>query len=158
MSDAAAFHDECKQLARSMRRLPPELRRALASEVKTQIADPLADKMRAHLSGPYAAALSGSIKARVSADPKIVVGGGRRVVSGGAQARDLVFGTEFGGGKKVARVPSRAGRSGYRRRSTNQFVPDHPFVFSTIGANGPWILDTFADIVLKVIDQELDHG
>lgn len=157
MSDAAQFHNDCKQLARAMRGLPPELRRALASEVKTEIADPLADKMRASLSGPHAAALSGSIKARVSADPKIVVGGARRVVSGGAQARDLVFGNEFGGGKKIGRVTSRRGKV-YRRRTTNQFVPARPFVFATIADNGPWLLDTFADVVLKVIDKELDRG
>lgn len=158
MSTPEQFQAECKEMARSMRRLPKELRRALASEVRDELAEPLASKMRTAMTGPYGTALRGAVKTRVSADPKIVIGGAKRVVSGGAKARDLVFGVEFGGGKKRARIPAGNGHVGYSRRSTNQFVPHYPYAFSTVAANGPWILDTFADVVLKVIDEELPGG
>lgn len=159
MSDLAAFAAECDAASKSMRRLPKDVRRALASDVKTEVAAPLADKIGAAARGPYGRVLSAATKARVSADPQIVVGGGRRVVSGGATARQLVYGTEYGGGGRVTAVPAGRGHKAYRRRSTNQFRRGpYPFVFPTIGREGEWVLDRFADIVLKALDEGMTNG
>lgn len=161
MGTPAEFQAECKAIARVLRRLPPQLRRDLAADVRDQVAEPLAVAMRGALSGPYASALQGAVKTRVSADPQIVVGGARRVVSGGARQRQLIYGVEFGGGKKVARVPA-GGKVrrhvGYRRKSTNQFVPAHPFIFSTVSEHGSRMLEAWADVVLKHIGEEIDHA
>jgi hypothetical protein len=158
MATLDEFGRECDAAAKALRRVPRELRRALASEVKTEVAVPLAAKIAAAASGPYGRALSGAVKARAQADPTIVIGGSRKVVSGGANARQLVFGTEFGGGKRTTRIARRPGRAGYRRRTTNQFVPAHPFVFSTIGDNVDWVLDRYSDIVLKVLNEAVSDG
>lgn len=158
MSGIEDFAAECDFVAKQLRRIPSDVRRALASEVKTEVATPLAAKIASAAKGPYGPALSGSVKARAAADPTIVVGGSRKVVSGGANARQLVFGTEFGGGKRITRVPTSPKRSGYRRRTTNQFVPAHPFVFSTIGSNMDWVLDTYADIVLKTLNEGVNSN
>jgi hypothetical protein len=152
------FARECDAASRALRRVPTDLRRELGREVKEQVAVPLAAKIGAAASGPYARALSGAVKARAQADPTIVIGGSRKVVRGGANARQLVFGTEWGGGKRTTRVAARPGRRGYRRRSTNQFVPAHPFVFSTIGDNVDWVLDRYSDIVLKVLNEAVSDG
>lgn len=158
MPNMKDFAEECDYVAKQLRRIPKDLRRALASEVKTEVAVPLAQKISVKAGGPYGPALSGAVKARASADPTIVIGGSRKIVSGGANARQLVFGTEFGGGKRRTRVPTRPGRKGYSRKSTNQFVPAHPFVFPTIADNGEWVLDQFSDIVLKVLDGGISNG
>lgn len=153
MSNMKDFAEECDYVAKQLRRIPKDLRRALASEVKQEVAIPLAAKIAGASSGPYGPALSGQVKARASADPQIVIGGSRKIVSGGANARQLVYGTEFGGGRRRTAVPRTAKHKGYSRESTNQFVPAHPFVFPTIGKNGEWVLDQFSDIVLKVLDE-----
>ena len=158
MSSMEEFAAECDQVARSLRRLPKDVRRALASDVKTEVAAPLAAKIGSAATGPYGAVLATATKARASAEPVIVVGGGRKVVSGGATPRDLVFGTEFGGGKRRSRVPRNAKHVGYSRAGTNQFKPARPFVFPTIGREGDWVLDRFADIVLKALDEGLSDG
>ena len=158
MSDIKDFAEECDFVAKQLRRLPSDVRRALASEVKTAVALPLAGKIGSAARGPYGAALSGSVKARAAADPTIVIGGSRKVVSGGANARQLIYGTEFGGGKRITRVPTTPKRAGYRRRSTNQFVPAYPFVFPTVGKNMDWVLDTYADIVLKTLDKGVNSN
>lgn len=158
MSDLAAFAAECDAASKSLRRLPKDVRRALASDVKSEVAAPLADKIGAASRGPYGRVLAAATKARASADPQIVVGGARRVVSGGASARQLVYGTEFGGGGRTTAVPAGRGHKAYRRRSTNQFRRAYPFVFPTIGREGEWVLDRFADIVLKAIDEGMSNG
>lgn len=121
---------------------------------------PLAAKIGAAATGPWAKVLGPGTKARAGADPQIVVGGTRPRLSGGAGPRDVVFGTEFGGGKRTTAVPSRPGRRGYRRASTNQFSSNkRPFVYPTIGREIEWVLDTFADITLGVLDKAVNsHG
>lgn len=153
MSDLDAFARECKTASRQMRRLPKDLKKALASEVQSEVAAPLAQRISgAAGGGPWGGALAGAVKARKLADPTIVIGGGRRLVSGGASGRQLVYGREFGGGKRVTAIPAGNGHKGYRRKSTRQFARNHkPFVFSTIGASGGWVLDKFADVVDKVL-------
>jgi hypothetical protein len=152
------FVTECDRTAKALRRLPKDVRRALAADVKTQVAAPLAGKIAGAATGPYARALSGAVKARASAEPVIVVGGSRKVVSGGASPRDLIYGTEFGGGKRRSRVPGNGKHVGYSRAGTNQFHPARPFVFPTIGAESEWVLEQFADIVLKTLEQGLSDG
>lgn len=153
MSDIESFADECEFVAKQLRRIPRDVRRALASEVKTKVAVPLAGKVGSAARGSYGPALSGSVKARASADPVIVIGGSRKIVSGGANARQLIYGTEFGGGKRTTAIPRNAKHRGYRRKTTNQFVPATPFVFPTVAHETPWVLDQFADIVLKTLDE-----
>jgi len=149
------FARECEAAAKALRRVPKELKRALAQEVKTEIAVPLATRIGGAARGPYGHALSGSVKARASADPQIVIGGSKAIVSGGASARQLIYGTEFGGGKRVTAVPRTARHRGYKRASTNQFHPAHPFVFPTVERNADWVLEQFADITLKVLSNEI---
>lgn len=158
MTGLDEFAAECDHAARLLRRVPSQLRKALASEVQSEVSAPLATRIGAAATGPYARALSGSVKARAQADPTIVIGGTRKVVSGGASPRQLVYGTEFGGGARSTAVPTRPGRRGYKRRSTNQFVPAHPFIFDTLSANTAWALDRFADITLKVLNEVVTDG
>lgn len=157
MASMADFAAECEAAAKALRRMPADVRRALAAEVKSEVAVPLAAKIGAAATGPYAARISGAVKARAAADPTIVAGGGRRVVSGGATPRQLIPGTEWGGGVRVTQVYPRRGRA-HRRRTTNQFVPAHPFIFPTISKQMPTVLDQFAGIVLRSIDKGLTHG
>jgi hypothetical protein len=158
MGDLREFAQECDAAARGLRRVPADLRRSLGAEVQEKVARPLADRIAAAATGPHARALAAGVKARKLADPTIVVGGAKRLVSGTAQIRDLVPGNEWGGGRRTTRVPRRPGRRGYRFRSTNQFLPAHPFIYPTIGRNGEWILDEFADIVNDVLGKALNDG
>ncbi|MFW5473689.1 hypothetical protein ACOCJ5_10295 [Knoellia sp. CPCC 206450] len=142
-----------------MRRLPAELRRTLANEVRDEVVEPLAADIRAAWTGPHARALSASTKARVSGDPKIVVGGARRVVSGGASARQLVFGNEWGGGKRVKAIPARPARRGHRRHTTRQFpTTGQHTVYGTIHATLDRTFDRWADVVNRIIERSLDRG
>ena len=158
MSTGQEFARECKEAARNLRRLPKELRRALSNEVRDQVAEPLAADIRAAWSGPYARALSAATKTRAAADPQIVVGGSRRVVSGGASARDLVFGAEFGGGRRVTVIPTRPGRRGHRRHTTRQFGRGQHAVFGTIEATLDRTFQRWADVVEKVAGDVIDNG
>jgi len=152
MASPAEFAAECRTAARNMRRLPSDIRRELGQRSKGEVAAPLAQKVAAAARGPWGRVLSGAVKTRASADPVIVVGGARRVVSGGASPRQLVYGTEFGGGSRVKAIPATARRRGHRRRTTRQFIGKHaPFVFPTIGDNAEWVLEKFADIVDDVL-------
>ena len=159
MATGSEFAHECKEAARNMRRLPKELRRDLANEVRDEVAEPLAGDIRAAWSGPYARALAGATKARVQTDPQIVVGGSRRVVSGGANARALVFGTEWGGGRRVTPIPSRPGRRGYRRRTTQQFprTGQHA-VYGTIHRTLDATFERWADVVDKIVGRVMGDG
>jgi hypothetical protein len=152
------FHTQCTQTAKALRRLPKDLRRAVAGDVQARVAVPLAGAMRAALTGPYANALQGAVKARVAADPRIVIGGGSRVVSGGARARQLIYGVEFGGGRGRARVAATGRHRGYSRRSTNQFVPARSFVGATIHARGAQALTVWADVILEHLQRGLENG
>lgn len=149
------FAAECEAAAKSLRRVPTELRRALSREVKTQVAEPLANRIRSQAgqTGPWGHILARGTKARAGADPTIVVGGLSPKLSGGGGPRHVVFGTEWGGGKRLSRVPSRAGRRGYRRYSTNQFRRARPFVFPTINQNMDATLEAFADITMTVLEK-----
>jgi hypothetical protein len=157
MSTPEEFARECAAAAKALRRIPRELRKSLAAEVKDEIAVPLAAKIGGAARGPYGPALSGSVKARAAADPQIVIGGSKKIVSGGASARQLIYGTEFGGGKRMTAVPATSRHKGYKKASTNQFRVAHPFVFPTVEANAEWVLEEFADITLKIINQEMEQ-
>lgn len=141
-----------------LRRVPKDLRRALSTEVKEQVAVPLAGRIRVAASGPYTRVLSAGTKARAGADPTIVVGGLSPKLKGGGGPRSVVFGTEWGGGKRsrpitgYTRGGQRPGRvRGHRRHTTMQFGRPRPFVYSTVSANYGDIIDTYADIVMRVL-------
>lgn len=154
MGTPEQFAADCDRAAAELRRMPADLRRALSAEEESKVGEPLADRISGALSGPYARALSGSVEAVATAEGlEIVIGGSQRVASGGAQARDLVFGTEFGGGGRVTTVPARPGRRSYRLRSTRQFRQAHPFVFKTLDRSAEWIVDRYLEIVDGVIDR-----
>lgn len=169
------FARACKDAARQLRRLPRDVRQELATEVRDAVAEPLAAAIRADWRGPHAAVLAAGTKTRVQVDPMVVVGGARKVVSGGAGVRDLVFGNEFGGGKRVALVgrPKSNGRrrrgkvtaaeaSGsriYRRRTTRQFpVEGQHSVFGTIEGTLDATFDRWVDVINRRIDRSLDSG
>lgn len=158
MNDLRGFADECDVVARAMRRIPSDLRKSLSGEVQENVARPLAEKIAAAAHGPHANALRAGVKARKLADPTIVVGGARRLVSGGATIRQLAPGNEWGGGKRTTRVPSRPGRRGYRMRSTNQFVPAHPFIYPTISENYDWAIERWSDVVEDLVGKALNDG
>lgn len=173
-----SFEQQCRQTARQLRRLPAELRRDLANDVRDAVAEPLAAQIRSDWSGPWAGVLAAATKARVQVDPMVVVGGSRKVVSGGASVRDLVFGTEFGGGKRVGLVnrprpaagrrrrgrvttaeSSAAGRRIHRRRTTQQFPSEGQHaVFGTIESTLDAIFGRWVDVIDRRIDKGMNSG
>lgn len=159
MATAAEFADECRVTARNLRRVPRDLRRELSSQVKEKVAAPLASKVGGAATGPWARVLQAGTKARAGAEPTIVVGGQSPKLRNGAGPRQVVFGTEFGGGKRLAKVARTSKHRGYRRYSTKQFVNNkRPFVFPTIAKNIDWVLDQFADIAMTTLDKEVNRG
>lgn len=152
MATTDEFAQECRQAARSIRRLPADLRRALGQRVKPEVADPLAAEVRTAWTGPHAAALSAGTKTRVSGDPQLVVGGSRRVVSGGANVRQLAFGDEFGGGSRVGQVAGTSRRRAHRRRTTRQFPrTGQAAVFGTVSRRVESTFDRWTKIVDDVL-------
>lgn len=153
------FSAACRVAARQLRRLPAELRRTLAREVKTEVADPLAGQISQAWRGPQGAALAKATKSRVQADPQIVVGGARRLLTGGATARDIVFGNEFGGGKRVATVAARGNGKPYRRHTTRQFpTSGQHAVFGTVDDNLDEAFANWVDAVDKIIGRVMEDG
>lgn len=152
------FAAACRQTARGLRRAGPELRRALADRVTPEIAAPLAGDVAGAFTGPWGGALAAGTRARKLADPTIVIGGSRPVVSGGASVRQLVYGNEFGGGRRVAKVSRRTrhGQTTYRARTTRQFRAARPAIFPTIRRAGGWVLDAFAGIALDTLERVTD--
>lgn len=159
MATGSEFSTACKTAARQMRRLPAELRRTLANEVKTDVAEPLAADIRGAWSGPYARVLAAGTKARVQTDPRVVVGGSRKAVSGGASVRQLVYGAEWGGGRRVKAIPKTPKRRGHRRRTTQQFprAGQHA-VYGTIHRTLDKTFERWVDVVVRVIDKGMSHG
>ena len=156
MATPDEFARNCREVSRQLRALPSEMRRELSSGVQDEVAVPEASRVKAALSGPWGSALAASTKARKLADPTIVVGGTRRVVSGGASGRDLVYGSQFGGGGRVSTVTRRGpGRpSTFRRRSTRQFAgKGRETILPTIRRDADLILAGFARIVDRVLER-----
>lgn len=155
--EPSSFAKECEQVARELRRIPKEVRRTLAREVKEKVAEPLASVVAGKARGPWARVLTPGTKARSGADPKIVIGGMRPRLSGGGGPRDVIFGSQWGGGKRTTAVGSTTKRRGHRRASTNQFSNNiTPFVYPAIVAQMPDVLDTYAEIVLEVMEKETE--
>jgi hypothetical protein len=149
---------EFGQLAQDLRRAPKVIRDAVKRDSRTEIAEPLAGKIRAAASGPWAKVLAPGTKTRAGsgAEAQIVVGGVRPKLSGGGGPRSVVYGTEFGGGKRLTAVPTRGRRRGYRRFSTNQFRRNkRPFIFPTVAKNIDAIVEAYAGIVSRALDDVL---
>lgn len=155
MATLSEFAEECEQASRALRRIPRELRRDLGREIKDRVATPLAGHVARAFTGPYAGTLAKATKARAAADPQIVVGGARPRLRNGATPRQIVFGNEYGGGRKVSRVPRQNGHKGYRRLGTMQFVPARPSIWPTVEERTPETLDAFADVVLETFEREI---
>lgn len=155
MGDLDRFAAECEATARNLRRIPKDLRREIGARSKEVIATPLAARVGATFTGPWARVLSTAAKPRAAADPTIVVGGARKALTGGGSPRDVVFGSQWGGGTKIVRVPARGGRKpsrGYRLRSTRQFTRNaKQTVYPTIVDELPAVLDGFAAIADDVL-------
>lgn len=149
-----------------LRRLPKDVRRALSARMKDEVATPLASRIAAAAAGPWAGALRAGTKARAGADPTIAVGGMSPKMRGGAGPRNVVFGAEFGGGKRLAKVTEyqrggrRAGKvRGHRRYATRQFAHNKdPFIFDTVAANMDKTMDAIATIVLEVMAEDTPGG
>lgn len=157
---ADAFEASCRETARQLRRLPRETRQAIAARATDEVARPVAAKVAGRHRGPWAAELAAGTKARKAADPTINVGGARPVVSGGASVRQLVYGNEWGGDKRVTRTTRRTRNGGrsttYRHKSTRQFATPHPSIINTLRGETGFMLDAFAGIVLDVFDQVVE--
>ena len=154
MATVREFAQDCRETSRNMRRLPAELRRALAAESKDRIASPLARDIAAGWSGPWNRVLRAGTKARAGADPVIVVGGSYPRLSGGAGPRQVVFGAEFGGGSRRTVIARTARRKGHARHTTRQFARhQQATVFPTIARRIGWVLEEFADIVDDVLKE-----
>jgi hypothetical protein len=165
------FARDCRAVAKAMRALPAEVKKELQSELKDKVAEPLAAKVAQAARGKWARPLSLSVKVRAGVDPTIVVGGTRSLVSGGATGRQLIFGTEFGGGNRVSTVNRPPGKRGrvargergtngrgvYKRHTTKQFSPATPFVFETVEANAEWAVEQFAEIVMRKVVNALSE-
>ena len=156
---------EFGSMARDLRRAPKAIRDAVKRDSRSEIAEPLAAKIRTAASGPYARVLAAGTKTRAGsgAEAQIVVGGARPKLSGGAGPRHVVFGTEWGGGKRLSPVlgHTRAGVKvrGYRRFSTNQFRrTKRPFIFPTVGKNIDRIIEAYAGIVSRALDDVLGRA
>lgn len=162
--------------SRALRRLPSAIKRQVKLDVREEVAEPLAARVKAAPTGPYARVISAGVKTKADVVPRIAVGGKRKAVSGGARVVDLVYGDEFGGGKRetVVTRPARnaartrtgkpsaktrqaarsAGNTRYRRRTTMQFVPPHPFLFPTVRRERAAMLEGLGRIIDRVLDQD----
>jgi hypothetical protein len=138
MASTDAFSQACREAARSARRLPAELRRALSTRTRPEVTEPEGRRIAAAATGPHARILSAGVKPRTGASPQLVVGGASPRLSGGAGPRDVVYGDEFGPGK---------------RKRTRQFKGRHPFIFPTIARDAEEILDGYARIVDDVLEE-----
>lgn len=155
--DAREFGD----LARDLRTAPKAIRDAIKRESRDAIAEPLAGKIRAAASGPWAKVLVPGVKTRAGsgAEAVIVIGGARPKLSGGAGPRQVVYGTEFGGGKRLSITPRTAKHRGYRRYSTAQFRRNRrEFIFPTLGHNADAVSHAYADIVLDALYEAATRG
>jgi len=153
---------EFGQMAKDLRRAPKSVRDEVKRESRTRIAEPLAAKIKAAAgsTGPWSRVLVAGVKTRAGAEPTILVGGTRPKLSGGGGPRSVVFGTEWGGGKRFSRVlayqTGRGRTSGHRRASTAQFRSHkHPFIFPTVGKHMDSIVEIYADIVVKALEKEV---
>lgn len=144
----ASFAQDCYTASRALRRLPADVKKAVKADVRAKVADPLARSMAAAAAGPYAAALAAGVKTRADVTPKIVVGGARKVASGGASVRQLVYGVEFGGGRRTGTV--RRGRTTYRRRTTMQFTRA-PFIYPTWDRDQDEVLAGYGEVLDTVL-------
>ena len=152
-------------LARDLRRAPKVIRDAVKRDSRSEIAEPLAGKIRSAARGPYAKVLAPGTKTRAGsgAEAQIVIGGVRPKLSGGGGPRAVVYGTEFGGGKRLSPVlaHNRAGVRvrGYRRFSTNQFRRNKaPFIFPTVAKNMDAIVEAYAVIVSRALDEAMGRA
>jgi len=157
MTSTEPFERALRDTSRALRRVPADLRRELSAEVASRVTEPLAARIASRWAGPYAAVLSAATRSRKGADPVIVVGGRRPVVRGGAAASQLVYGAEFGGGKRRTRT-TRSTRNGgrsttYDLRSTQQFARRSPAIIPTLRADAPAAIDAWAETVLDVLEQ-----
>lgn len=142
------FAAECREVSRSMRRLPAEVKRALRARSRAEVAEPMAADIRTGGRSVYARTVAPTARVRSNADPTIVLGGARRIASGGASGRDLVFGAVFGGGRKVGTVKATGRTKAHRRRTTRQFASGRdPFVYRTVFSNVEEYLDRWATII-----------
>lgn len=132
-------------LNRALRALPKDASVELRDSSQV-IADKVAAKAadRARLVGGVAVHVAPTIRSRRDRIPKVIMGGGSRLPSGGVVG-DVIWGAEFGGG---------------RRPSTRQFDPWRGsgqgagyFLWPTVRAEHDAILDEYGDAVIRAIDR-----
>lgn len=155
---SAVDASELAQLAQSLRRAPKAVRDAIKVESRAKIAEPVAGRIRSAASGPYARILAPGTKAQAGsgAEARIKIGGLSPKVSGRAGPRQVVFGVEFGGGKRLSKIAAGRGHRGYRRYSTRQFVRHKaPFIWPTVHKNADAIEEAYAEIVLDALHKEV---
>lgn len=176
-----AFRQECFTASRALRRLPKDVKAATRTRVTEDVARPLAAKISSAASGPYAAVLAPAVKVKADLTPVIRIGGARKVVSGKASVRQLLYGTEWGGGKRVANVnrqsrsnrpgkrrgrvsaaeraaQAAAGRTIYKRNTTMQFRTPHPFIYPTIESNREATFAAYGRLLDEVLQGVISGG
>jgi hypothetical protein len=81
------------------------------------------------------------------------------VGGGGGAPRDLVYGDEWGGGRRVKAIPARPGRRGHRRRTTQQFpTSGQHAVYGTIARTLDKSLERWADAVDRIVGKVMGNG
>ena len=134
---ARAFRDQCRAVGRQLRSLPAEVRTQVRKDGQRLLADPLATRMRGNVTGPWAVKIRAhGIRTTAGSEPTIKLGGARKVFSGGAAPRDVIPGTEFGGG---------------RRPTTRQFRTPRPFVYATLADDREQLLADWARLVDQAV-------
>lgn len=144
-----------------MKALDPDVRRQVKKDGQRLITEPLAARMRANVKGPYAAKIAATgIRATAGSIPQVKLGGARKVFSGGAAPRDVIPGTEWGGGGRGRRggrtaTYQRRTRSGgsttVRRQVTHQFATPRPFIYATIAGDRAEMVADW----LRLVDEAL---
>lgn len=140
---------QVQQAATALHAAPARLEATLAGPALAGALDVLEQAVAGAWSGPYAVALSAGT--RVQAPDQVVVGGGAGHLSGGATAGDLVYGVEYGGGRRVGAV--RAGRraKAHTRRTTAQFPARTLAATHAVDAAADRALDQVGDHVEQAI-------
>lgn len=122
---------------------------------REELAQPLADRLRAAGTGStYARLVAGTTRVIPGRPIAVQIGGPQRLVSGGATGTDLVYGTEYGGGRRVTIVPANRRARAHRRRTTRQFISQRaPFIEDTVARAEADLGDQLADTIADRIEE-----
>jgi len=145
-----AFERAAKDAARQLRKMPKELRKEMGRHVQQRVAVPLAGYVADAARGatPWGVKIAPVVKARLQGDPTIAIGAARKVFSGGASVNQVVYGANWGGGRRRKATARRLGGNPYTRSSTAQFIRgSSEFIYSTFRAKAEWALNEWVQVL-----------